>query len=337
MELILHPGMPKCGSSSIQHALIGNVSKLADSNIFVLDKSFALSDLNDRKGHYGVPYNIIYDILNGKVKLEELVNNIRDYLERVGRYENSKVVLSSELLSGVNSEAGLNLHEGIERLFDKVSVWIYVRAPWNQFFSNWRQGVYREGFSFNSYAEKRVKETKTENFWGKRLAGFYKTYSNVNVVALESLTDVREHFFRNALGLENEFVFEKNSNPSLCPIFCDALSLNPRFFESELQDIEYRGYRHKNHLMSLLNNVDSTIFSNLCTVEHFNSLLKLKEIYEPEYIRLVSSTEKEALNISAKLESDIEKYRLCVVRDSEKDIVVSNMFFDFLTAVKKLG
>lgn len=334
MELILHPGMPKCGSSSIQEALIRSADKLADNNIFVLDKYFSLSYLNGRDSKHGVPYNIIYDVLDGRVKLVNLIDDIKSYLGSIGKLENSKIILSSELLSDINGESRLKFHKELNSLFDNVSLWIYVRAPWNQFFSNWRQGVYREGISFKTYTEKRMKESRTRNFWGERLAEFYNIYTQINVVAIESVGDVKEHFFKNAICINDTYQLEKNSNPSLCPILCDALSLNSDYFKNELLDKEYKGYRHKNQLMDELNNMESTIFSNKCTQEHIESLLNVKSFYEDEYIKFVSSSESDSLRISKKLKAEIEKYKHCVVQDEKKDNVYAELVFDFLNIIK---
>ena len=87
--------------------------------------------------------------------------------------------------------------------------------------------------------------------------------------------------------------------------------------------------------MNLLGNGNSTMFSNMCTEEQFDTLLDLKRVYESEYVSLVSPTNDIALKISERIESEIEKYRRCVVSEAQKVGVYSELMFDFFRVIKK--
>ena len=287
IRLIMHPGMPKCASSSIQTALINNRSRFAQHGKFVLDKNLQIREQTTKENPHGIPYAIIHDVIDGKVNIEEQLTTTCDYIRRKYKVSKFDLILSSELLSFINTERGQIFHSKLANLFSETHVHIVIRAPWKQLLSNWRQGGYRDGSGLTEYLDKTIEPERTLNYWESRIDYFRYFYCNVNVVSLDAHKDIVTYFLNKILRVSDGFVIPKSkSNPSLSPALCEILATAPHLFESELKDIRNVIKRHKNVLAAVLNPAAKSgkIFSNIAYVKHQEAVIRLRDQYIDSYI-----------------------------------------------------
>ena len=283
-ELYLHVGMPKCASSSIQTCIINNRKLLAKNEYFVLDKNLSIREDTDINNPHGIPFAILEDIKKKKASFSEILGKTAHYIYKKYGVARPKFVLSSEYLSSIDDQESVDLHKEIFDTFEYVKVIIVVRNPWNQIYSNWRQGVYRSGLNFLDYAQAFLRKNSS-NYWGERTRGFLNIYSNVKFLNLDK-GKILQDFFTEGLSVKGE-LFEqvilpkKKSNPSLSPVFCEVLAMFPDLFEKELGDKRNVIIRHKTKLLELKDEFESTsfVFSNEKTEAVSYTHLTLPTIY----------------------------------------------------------
>lgn len=288
VRLILHPGMPKCGSSSIQASLISNLDILRSKKVFILDKNFRVRDELDKQNPHGIPYSIIDECLDKEKDLEIELAECCRLIKEKHNIEEFDLVLSSEVLSFIGTQKGFEFHKVLNSIFESTLVIVIIRAPWNQMFSNWRQGDYRKGLSFNDYVEHHLKKTsKSEAYWESRIEHFMNLYGEVKIISLETSKDIIDDFYKQFLpeGLGIQKV-NKRENRSLSPIFCEIIAKNSQFFQDEVNDVRYLIKRHKNILDDILP-ADSAIFSNNFLPIHYQLIVRLKNLFEKEYFSLL--------------------------------------------------
>tara|TARA_B100000700_G_C15027634_1_gene849005 strand:+ start:1334 stop:2176 length:843 start_codon:yes stop_codon:yes gene_type:complete len=262
-ELYLHVGMPKCASSSIQTCIINNRKLLSKNGYFVLDKNLSIREDTDKSNPHGIPFAILEDIKKKKANFSEILGKTAQHIYKKHGVARPKFVLSSEYLSSINDKESIELHKEISDNFEYVKVIIVVRNPWNQIYSNWRQGVYRNGVSFFDYAQTFLTKSSS-NYWGERTRGFFNVYSNITFLNLDD-GQILQDFFTEGLSIDCELfkqikIPKKKSNPSLSPVFCEVLAMFPDLFKRELSDKRNVLVRHKTKLLELQDECEPTSF-----------------------------------------------------------------------------
>jgi len=288
VRLILHPGMPKCGSSSIQASLILNLQILRQNNVFILDKKFRIRDSVAKSEPHGIPYSIIFECLDGEKNLELEIRECCRLIKENYHIDSFDLILSSEVLSFIKTVHGHSFHEILSNLFEDSLVIMIIRSPWTQLLSNWRQGGYRHGDSFKKYSEKYLKPSSSPGeYWESRIEEFNKLYGKVNILSLDTSDDIVGDFYRVFIEKKIDLKsFSKKNNRSLSPVFCELMSKYPDVFQDEVNDIRNTIKRHKNILDDLVPS-DSIIFSNDALPEHIDQLDKLRLMFMDKYFILL--------------------------------------------------
>lgn len=340
VKLIVHPGMPKCASSSIQAALITNLDYLQERSFFVVDRDFKVSiEKSKRKQPYGIPYGVIHDFVDGRLNLEEetsgLVNSILDFNLK----DDARLVISSELLSFIATEKGKRFHSKLVSMFENKMAVIVVRSPWSQILSNWRQGVYRTGEGFHDYVKSRISaNSQSVGYFQSRIDLFKRFYGEVEVLFIESPGNVVSSFFET-IGCPGVEFARSVKNRSLSPVFCDAMSRHSSLFEFELDDIRNTLPRHKNILADMLD-AGSSVFSDRMTARQFSAMEELFDFFKDQYVDLIVENDSNGLNRSYwlnKFEEDLElRYGKELVEESHLLDEQLCMFAEVVSSLRKL-
>jgi hypothetical protein len=329
VRLILHPGMPKCGSSSIQASLISNLKVLKENNIFILDKKLRVRDSVNKSDPHGIPYSIIFECIEGEKDLRSELIECCNFIKEKHGIEEFDLVLSSETLSFICTSRGYEFHKTLSSLFDDCVVLIAIRAPWNQLFSHWRQSDYRKGLTFIQYVDRYFKQSgKSGEYWESRVERFLTLYNDVKIISLDTSNDLVNDFYNSfnddSLGIKQ---VTKNSNRSLSPIFCEIMAKYPKAFCDEVNDVRNTIKRHKNILDSIIpsDSNNSLIFSNDLLPEHIELIDKLKCIFIDKYLLLLERFGTTTQNKRIELErilSEKKEVETSMINDSSELMLV---------------
>lgn len=249
ISLVIHPGMPKCASSSIQGKLIQNRQTLANHGIFLLGRDLRIKPSN--VSMVGAPYTAIHDLRNGTVSWDSVLTFLYEDLETLTNCSNVTVVLSSEVLCEPAHGGWGEVHQAIAESGVDLSVGIVVRAPWRYALSSWRQGPFRKGITFKQYCDDimaRAPRDGNDGAWSNRLQRFAEIYGHeaLNVFPLELTDDIVGDYTDWLSGGTVRFDGSSNrNNASLNALLCDVLASRPDIFKEEVADNEYRSVRVK--------------------------------------------------------------------------------------------
>ena len=224
VRLVLHPGHPKCGSSSIQHALRLNAAALAERGVFVPARR---------------PNRIFVQACAGNefAPVEEWVIQLLTEVRRAG---SDTLVISSENL-GVRQLVtnGRPIHEVFARHFQPVDVVYYIRRQDDWMVSMWQQWGHKAGKSLTQYTGERLRFHEPVFLAAARLFEDVYGGDRVAVVPLERQalvgTDLIIDFsHRTGVGpleIEDD---DRYRNPSMSGFLCDVLARAPHVYDQAL-------------------------------------------------------------------------------------------------------
>ncbi|MEP2651767.1 MAG: hypothetical protein ABJH06_07200 [Paraglaciecola sp.] len=336
VRLILHPGMPKCASSSVQTSLISNREVLRKKNVFVLGADLRIRIETSKDKPHGIPYSIIKKCVSGEVSLTRELQQCCKEIKKDFNVSSFDLVLSSELLGFIGRKDGWQLHEELASIFNDTLVVIIVRNPWQHIFSNWRQGVYRQGLTFKDFSNQKLSTFQNDaDYWGSKLSLFELLYDEVKVLSLDISSDiVSDFYFQFLTNVEDLKTISKKSNKSLSPIFCEIMSEFPEDFTDELTAGASDKKGHKNMLKKICIDevIPSTIFSDTKLKSHTICIQSLKEHFMSTYL---SSLEKYGIYS----DEDINGYarKVSVTDSSLRNIDVSDEATSFSESKRMLA
>lgn len=235
MKLILHPGHSKCGSTSIQKAIIRNRPALEAQGFVIPDPQMRIRGDREFNPKGETPRVFFRRAMesNSVAELAERLEHIRSRLEG----QDKTVLISAEnLVNQLKVPAGMNIHQEFKRHFDEIRVIYYIRRQDDFLMSAWQQWGYKQGMGLDQYVSKALR-SKSPNY---RLAvdffaGLYGSDSlSVSPIDKDFLheSDLLKDFF-SRLGADYA-AFDLSpdpSNKSLNPALCELLSLSPHLFK----------------------------------------------------------------------------------------------------------
>ena len=235
MKLILHPGHPKCGSSSIQKFLHDNRVAFEEEGYAVPDRFFHFrfeKDCDFSVAQSTVEY---FKEIRSHGNYQALENRIRESTEKAQNSNIHTFILSAENLSGVQSRP---FHEIFSKYFDVRKVLYYIRRQDDFLLSAWQQWGHKTGIGFNEYCRQRLKNSRSvytdtiqifETFYGKEVlevAPFSRqAFHNEDLISdflLKSGLDT-------IISPESTPVLE---NARLNPLVCDYLAQFSEIYDS---------------------------------------------------------------------------------------------------------
>ena len=237
MELVLHPGHSKCGSTTIQDFLYLNRAKFRDREVVFPDCNFKFPYESDYQFHLTqTPRDYFAKIQNGTVPLTDLEHKLDELLEK-GEHLYRRVIISAEnLINGIANTITKDIHECFAKRFSSVRVVYYVRRPDEFLISSWQQWSHKTGQSLDNYLQESI-ETGLPNYNGisNVLARVYgKKNLRVGVIYPEHLhkNSLMNDFCFKASIMEQGLNFElPNSNIGLSTAICESLSRISHVYE----------------------------------------------------------------------------------------------------------
>ncbi|GED23426.1 hypothetical protein [Halomonas halmophila] len=251
MKLVLHPGHSKCGSTTIQKAIIKNRNLLESVGYVIPDPQMRT------KGDYGFnpngetprPY-FRHVMENGDIAS---LQSKLDSITKKYKYDDNAILLVSaeNLVNQLGKESGAGIHKALASYFSDVQVLYYIRRQDDFLMSAWQQWGYKQGITLDHFAKKAV-QRRNPNYLIS-MEKFEKLYGVENVTVIPLLKD----YLLNGSLLSDFFYrlsvtgFEKNiqagvENKSLNPFLCEALSKETQLFR------DVHDERVKNNLSRVL-------------------------------------------------------------------------------------
>lgn len=237
VKLFLHPGHSKCGSTSIQQALVMNRQLLQQYNLIVPDSEMRLPGEPGFNQHTETPRPVFQRAMNenNTQALETILERIIPQLAS----ENQSLIISAEnLVNRLNTDAGRKIHHVLKRFFSSIQVIYYIKRQDRFILSAWQQWGYKTGQSLNAYLKETLKKHSPNylmiaqtycKIYGREhlaLIPVHRAYLYKNDLILD--------FFKR-LGVDTQHVAmppNKSSNRSMSPALCDIFAKLPHHFEN---------------------------------------------------------------------------------------------------------
>ncbi|WP_324689889.1 glycosyltransferase family 61 protein [Cobetia sp. D5] len=250
MKLVLHPGHSKCGSTTIQKAIIKN-RKLLESHGYVIPDPQMRTPGDEGFNPNGETPRAFFRHAMEQKDLEPLKAKLARIKEKYGDSSQSVLISAENLVNQLGAASGLNIHRLLRDTFVSHEVIYYIRRQDQFIMSAWQQWGYKKGLSLQAFVEQalrgknpnyRVIASAFSNLYGK---------SNVTVVPLlrDSLIegDLVADFFAR-LGIISEVQKPEDSidNKSLNPYLCEALSKVNHIFR-DIHDESIKHQLEKSH------------------------------------------------------------------------------------------
>lgn len=230
MRLVLHPGHPKCGSSSIQFALYSNIDQLAEQGVFIPNRRFEFpADGRAYRERLGNPVHY-FEAISDTGTAAAFEDKLIASLAAIGSAGGQKVIISAENLG---NQPGITtrrpVHEILARHFPDTRVVFYVRRQDEWMVSSWQQWGHKLGWSLAEHIEESIEDHRPDFL--KAALFFEKVYGAgaVEVVPLNRKTliggDLLADFSERAEVVRLELPDEEQfRNASLGGAVCDVLS-----------------------------------------------------------------------------------------------------------------
>lgn len=228
MKLVLHPGHSKCGSTTIQKAIIKN-RKLLESHGYVIPDPQMRTPGDEGFNPNGETPRAFFRHAMEQKDLEPLKAKLARIKEKYVDSSQSVLISAENLVNQLGAASGLNIHRLLRDTFDSHEVIYYIRRQDQFIMSAWQQWGYKKGLSLQAFVEQalrgknpnyRVIASAFSNLYGK---------SNVTVVPLlrDSLIEgdlVADFFARLGITSGVQKPADSIDNKSLNPYLCEALS-----------------------------------------------------------------------------------------------------------------
>jgi len=245
MNLILHPGHPKCGSSTIQKFLYDNRATLEENGYAVPDRFFHFRFERD------CDFSIAESVVHYFSKLTKhgnyglLEKRVEEAIESAHKSDIHTFIISAEILS--DSSTG-PLHAIFSKYFDARKVLYYIRRQDDFLLSAWQQWGHKSGRKFVEYC---IQEMKSGDSIYTDSAKLLKSHHGKDVLEVTPFSRKAFHNgdlisdFLDRTGLDTIIRPESVSsveNESLNPLVCDYLAQFPEIYRTV----------HDNHLKTSL-------------------------------------------------------------------------------------
>ncbi|MFW8629140.1 hypothetical protein [Vibrio natriegens] len=291
IELILHPGHSKCGSTTIQDFLFTNQVTLKERGIFLPDSEFNFPGNKEYQiNSTQTPRNFIGKVIRGELSIATLGKKLDKFLSKAQKQGCKKVVITAEnLINTIGSPQQKAIHSLFSSRFDKVTVVYYVREQQELFVSAWQQWGHKEGETLEAYIDKLIKTKFGDfNLIANKLSDYYPT-AEVKVRSLD-----KKHLINSNLTIDFcinteintdglNFSFEA-SNTGLSSAICESLTKIHTVYESpHCQKVKNAILAYAPNSQHLLNKKYSTQLPQALEVKIASSYLKSNQLLEKRY------------------------------------------------------
>ncbi len=239
IELILHPGHSKCGSTTIQDFLYVNRQILKERGIFMPDSEFNFPGSHEYNfDRIHTPRDFIEKVIQGELSIDVLEKKLDVFLSQAEEQGCKKVIITAENLVNALESAKLKaVHCLFSKRFKKSKVVYYIRDQRELLISAWQQWGHKKGESLEFYIKKMMKTKFGDyKFVTQTLSDYYPN-AHVKVCSLD-----KKHLIKNSLttdfciksGINSKGLKSpsRDSNKGLSSALCESLSKISSVYES---------------------------------------------------------------------------------------------------------
>ncbi len=150
--LVIHIGMKKAGSASIQSFLTLNQDSLKESSI-----DYPVVGRSGKKDHH----NLVSEIM-GRAKFFPHEGTISELVEHIVGHSYETTIISSEMFEGADGDAIVKLNESLAAVGQQFRIIMIIRDMINLMPSSYAQKVRfgRSKYNFDDFFEMRIKERR---------------------------------------------------------------------------------------------------------------------------------------------------------------------------------
>lgn len=235
MNLILHPGHGKCGSTSIQRFLYEHRAAFEKNGYAVPDRFFHFRFEKNCDFSVALPASGYLSKINKEGSYFSFRKRIETALENARKSGIHTFIVSAENLANLPNEP---LHEIFSYYFNVKKVLYYIRRQDEYLLSAWQQWGHKSGKKFDTYCNHQLKTghpvytqsaKMLQSHYGKdvlQVAPFSrKAFHNGDLI--------HDFLFRTGLDSHIPQVTESwAENKSLNPLVCDYLTQLPSIYMS---------------------------------------------------------------------------------------------------------
>ncbi|MDR9826766.1 hypothetical protein RCJ22_14230, partial [Vibrio sp. FNV 38] len=255
IELIIHPGHAKCGSTTIQDFLYNNRLELKKRGIFMPDSEFNFpGDKGYKINRTHTPRDYFEKVIRGEVDVEIIAKKLDTFLRSAEQNSCKKIIITAEnLVNGIGSKQQKSVHNVFSQRFDKIKVIYYIRNQEDLLVSAWQQWGHKKGIGLDDYISDTLKTKFGDySFIADKLKSYYKN-SSFKICPLDKERLVQGSLTRDfcvRAGLNNKGLIgaQESSNLGLSTAICNSLSKIDSIYESP------HSQKVKNIILSLTTN-----------------------------------------------------------------------------------
>jgi hypothetical protein len=279
MNLILHVGMERTGSTSIQMKLKSQFKELLNYGYF----AFTESDFGSIDGNIiALPFNYTskerFDDLslfrNDTPNKIKILNEIDIKIKEAESFNCNSLVISSEFLSSRLSDIELEnlLNDLIYKKFEKIKIVAYLRDPFSFIKSHRNQSIIRGG---SNYIDLNCDYEYLNNFYlpiiNLNKTIFKNENMNLDFFYYNNIKNIEDHFFRNILdvALINDINYIRH-NESTSDIQINVLS---HFLKNHILKTDFEYDKFRNFSDVLRHSIDINRFYKKTVDINLNNLL----------------------------------------------------------------
>ena len=343
VDLVLHPGHSKCGSTSIQDFLYANRELFRNRGIFLPDLNFNFPCHDDYQFHLThTPRDYLARIQSGEVDISELSNKIDDLINHAEEMGCRRVIISAEnLINAISSKMTSAIHQLFAEKFNKVRIVYYVRRQDTLLLAAWQQWGHKDGYSLDEYVGKLSKTKFADfNFIASKLKKFY--FDGVlKVFPLERkyLTDenLLIDFCTRAVINKAKLNFDiESSNAGISSALCDTLAkINTVYINQHDQSV-------KNSIISSAPNSNEIIgkkylleMSNTTRETLFTRFQESNEILAKRFFpNLPFDNTMSLANVKDSVDDDIQKLKKRVEKLEDINAIQMDMILQLMDKMK---
>ncbi|MGY5449820.1 hypothetical protein ACVFI8_02545 [Agarivorans sp. MS3-6] len=289
VDLVLHPGHSKCGSTTIQNFLYKNRQKLKNRGAYLPDCNFNFPNDDEYKFHLThTPRDYFAKIQGGELQISDLEGKLNSLVKNAQDNGCKRVIISAEnLINGLAGKDSITrqIHRMLGGFFDDVKIVYYVRRQDKFLVSAWQQWGHKEGLELEEYIERLYKGHIADYlFNANQLLNEYPANS-LRVRPIDKIALINgcllEDFCARSSILTDGLDFDiPNSNVGLSVAMCETLSRASEVYQ-DIHDQTVKRVIEQHSLTGIAEKKYSPSFSN-------NMVKKLVEQYQEKNVRLAN-------------------------------------------------
>jgi hypothetical protein len=240
VDLVLHPGHSKCGSTTIQDFIYENRELFKRRGVFLPDLNFNFPCHDEYNFTYThTPRDYFAQVQNGTVSIDDMSKKLDDLIKSASEMGCRRVIISAEnLINGIASKNTKAIHDLFADRFNNIRIVYYVRRQDSLILAAWQQWGHKDGLNLDTYTEKMSKTRFADfNFISEQLKKYYPK------AKLKVFPMIREYFIDNNLLVDfcSRALIDKTnlnfkidvSNTGISSALCDSLSKIQNVYENK--------------------------------------------------------------------------------------------------------